>query len=41
MVLDLVQPIIDLAKRNIEHNAKKNDKFLDIYNTLEFLQLQE
>ena len=37
MVLTLVNPIIELAKRNIEHNAKKNDKFLDIYHTMEYL----
>ena len=41
MVLTLVNPIIELAKRNIEHNAKKNDKFLDIYHTMEYLQQQE
>ena len=26
----MVQPIIDLAKKNIDHNAKKNEKFSDI-----------
>ena len=26
----MVQPIIELAKRNIDHNAKKNEKFADL-----------
>ena len=26
----LVQPIIELAKRNIDHNAKKNEKFVEL-----------
>lgn len=27
----MVTPIIDLAKRNIEHNAKKNEKFIELF----------
>lgn len=30
MVYTMVQPIIDLAKKNIEHNAKKNERFTEI-----------
>ena len=31
----MVQPIIDLARKNIEHNAKKNEKFTDFNFKLE------
>jgi hypothetical protein len=37
-VLQYVQPIIDLAKRNIDHNAKKNDRFKDLEKKIEMLQ---
>jgi len=30
IVHNMVQPIIELAKKNIDHNAKKNEKFSDV-----------
>lgn len=26
----MVQPVIDLTKKNIDHNAKKNQNFIDM-----------
>lgn len=26
----MVQPITELAKKNIDHNARKNEKFIDL-----------
>ena len=34
----MVQPIIDLARRNIEHNAKKNEKFIELFTKCEELK---
>jgi ABC-type bacteriocin/lantibiotic exporter with double-glycine peptidase domain len=34
----MVTPIIDLAKRNIEHNAKKNEKFIELFTKCEELK---
>jgi hypothetical protein len=34
----MVQPIIDLARRNIEHNAKKNEKFAELNARYDFIQ---
>jgi len=31
----MVEPILNLAKLNIEHNAKKNDKFTEMQNKYE------
>ena len=33
----MVQPIIDLARRNIEHNAKKNEKFAELNARYDFI----
>lgn len=35
LIHSMVQPIIELARKNIDHNAKKNEKFTEIEKELE------
>lgn len=40
LILKMVQPLIDHSKRNLEHNAKKNERFEILNSKIEALQLQ-
>ena len=30
LVMSLIQPVLEYSKKNIEHNAKKNEKFFEM-----------
>lgn len=34
----MVQPIIDFAKKNIDHNARKNEKFVELSQRIEVIK---